>query len=54
VKVLGISGAQAIGAGYHHSCATLMDGTTMCWGNDESGQLGNGAVAGEVVDAGSD
>jgi alpha-tubulin suppressor-like RCC1 family protein len=32
--------------GAQHSCARLMDETVACWGDNGSGQLGNGAVGG--------
>ena len=41
-KVVDITDATAITAGYHHSCALYKDGTISCWGNNEYGQLGNG------------
>jgi uncharacterized repeat protein (TIGR01451 family) len=40
--VLG-QGARAITAGENHTCALLTDGTIRCWGNDDGGQLGDGA-----------
>lgn len=43
VKVVGISGAKEIAAGWAHSCAVLSDGTIRCWGQNELGQLGNGS-----------
>jgi alpha-tubulin suppressor-like RCC1 family protein len=36
--------ATAISAGYLHTCALLADNTVQCWGDDSSGQLGNGAT----------
>jgi alpha-tubulin suppressor-like RCC1 family protein len=42
--------AQAIAAFNAHACALLTDGSVWCWGDDSSGQLGNGAV---TPDAGS-
>ena len=42
--------ATAVAAFNLHACALLVDGTVWCWGDDSSGQLGNG-VAGP--DAGS-
>jgi alpha-tubulin suppressor-like RCC1 family protein len=45
VEVTGVSGAKAVAAGAQHSLALLEDGTVMAWGEDESGQLGNGRLA---------
>lgn len=35
--------AQELAAGAGHTCATVPDGTLMCWGWDEQGQLGDTA-----------
>ncbi len=35
--------AQELAAGGGHTCATLADGSVMCWGWDEQGQLGDSA-----------
>jgi len=35
--------ALMISAGYHHSCAITNKGSLLCWGQNASGQLGNGA-----------
>ncbi|MEX2236217.1 MAG: hypothetical protein WEB00_01590 [Dehalococcoidia bacterium] len=47
VEVSGLSGVEAIAAGFGHSLALLNDGTVRAWGDDVSGQLGNGATTGE-------
>ncbi len=38
-----LTGALAIAAGYDDTCALLGDGTVKCWGDNSSGQLGNGS-----------
>ena len=43
VAVVGIDNAVAIAAGRFHSCAVLADGSARCWGQNASGQLGNGS-----------
>jgi len=39
----------SIAAGEAHVCAVLADGHVLCWGNNEFGQLGNGANSYEPV-----
>ncbi|MEE8395026.1 MAG: RCC1 repeat-containing protein, partial [bacterium] len=52
VVVLGIDGiaaattAQAITAGSDHTCALMADGTVLCWGQNDKGQVGNGLAGG--------
>jgi cysteine-rich repeat protein len=33
-----------LGLGDDHSCVVLVDGTVACWGDDDNGQLGDGAA----------
>ena len=39
---------SSISAGLHHTCALQPDGTALCWGNNDNGQLGTGALGGNV------
>ncbi len=43
-RVVGVPKATQIAAGYRHACALLADGTVRCWGEADSGQLGDGTL----------
>ncbi len=43
--VAGLKAVAAIALGGDHSCALLEDATATCWGDNESGQLGDGSPA---------
>ncbi len=40
--VVDVDDAVSLSVGNHHSCVLAADGTTRCWGSNETGQVGNG------------
>src|SRR6266852_1223026 len=49
VSVSGLTNVTAIAAGSDHSLALLSDGTVMAWGQNFSGQLGDGTFTGRLT-----
>jgi alpha-tubulin suppressor-like RCC1 family protein len=43
VAVAGLDDAVAIDGTWTHTCALRKDGTAVCWGDDRSGEIGDGA-----------
>jgi len=44
LPVAGIAGATALAAGLEHTCALLPAGQMACWGDNQSGELGDGSM----------
>jgi len=47
VLARGLSGVVRVAVGYRFSCALLDDHSIWCWGSNEWGSLGNGAIGAE-------
>ncbi len=45
VTVSGLTGAAELAAGFKHTCARTAAGAVLCWGFNESKQIGNGVIA---------
>jgi hypothetical protein len=43
------AGVLALAAGGHHTCALLMGGGAVCWGDNERGQLGTGNATNKLT-----
>ncbi|MFI9383293.1 RCC1 domain-containing protein [Kutzneria sp. NPDC052558] len=52
-QVVGLTGATAIAAGYHHGLALKSDGTVWSWGDNSQGQRGTGLSGVTAIGAGS-
>src|SRR6185295_5456371 len=44
VDVSGLVDAISVGAGNEHACAVRADGSVVCWGRNDAGQLGDGTM----------
>jgi alpha-tubulin suppressor-like RCC1 family protein len=40
--IAGLSGTRQLAVAQNHACALLADDSVYCWGDNESGQLGDG------------
>jgi alpha-tubulin suppressor-like RCC1 family protein len=49
VKANGISRVVSLDAGYDHTCALTASATILCWGENASGQLGDGTGVGSLT-----
>ncbi|NCU42135.1 MAG: hypothetical protein EOM19_05475, partial [Candidatus Moranbacteria bacterium] len=44
-----LTNISQISTGYQHTCATKIDGTAYCWGDNNSGQLGDNTIVGRFT-----
>lgn len=50
VQVVGLKdGVASVAAGDFHSCAVRTDGSALCWGQNETGELGDGTTEDRLV-----
>jgi alpha-tubulin suppressor-like RCC1 family protein len=49
VEVIGVAGATKIALGVYDACAVVAGGHVQCWGDNYSGQLGNGKHGEEAI-----
>lgn len=49
VLVSGLNTATSVSVGYEDTCAALSDGSAWCWGEGDSGGLGDGMLLGSLV-----
>ena len=49
VQVTGLTGVAAVAAGGRHTVAVKNDGTVWAWGNNDSGQLGDGTTVNRLA-----
>ncbi len=45
-EVVGVTDAAFVSVGADHACVTTKQGTVLCWGNNENGQIGDGSGPG--------
>lgn len=53
VAVAGLADAVAIDGRFTHTCARRTNGTVVCWGDDRSGEIGDGPTSGSCAEIGA-